>query len=994
MMLFFFPHFHSVSHSDQILNQDHFPGLCITICIKLNSCDYFSCMLLRLNTFVLTAVICVCHTALFGQYPFHYVYDDEKGLPSNEVYCMEQDPKGFIWIGCDAGLYRFDGAEFVAYECKTQLSNSKTGLFFSATGELYCHNFKDQIFVLKNNQLQEIKHPYSGISKFIPDLEGNILVKHLNGISLYSPKNHKWETLVRTIDESKSRVSSNRRLQLNHHLFVLEKSVVIWDGEKFNTYTTDFFQKNSPFRECYYNNLLFIFSQEKSKIYHFNKGTAREFPDSRLALALANKKVTHVRELADGSLWILTYTGAICYNASENTVKTYFPNYPLSDVLLDQNGNYWFSTLQSGIIQIPNLNYRVWNKDASVLRTEKISRINAYGDNIFFGGINGSVYHFSTRNESIRLIQEIRKADIQSFDFSPTEQRLSFNISNMIASYKNGVLTKKAAPVAAIKTIVQWNGDEVIGSSHGLFWKDKTHDAVKIHGAWIREIKIDASDTSLWIASGNGILHFKWKNNRPVLDRTFRFNELIKSIDIDPENHRVFAASFKGEILQIHAGNQLKVLCRFHRNELVQRIRYHKNAVYAATNYGLAHYQLETKKIQWINSDNGLASNNLMDFIIHRGNIWMATGNGLQQIPLPLNHYSGKAELLVNYFLIDKLKRAPAKSIRIKENSTFKVHLTTIYFKGNRDFQYAYSINNEEWEYISGAVKAIPFDRIPVGHFTIRLKVVDSNKENLSPVKIIQGQLIPLFYNTWWFMTFIALIFLLVTYLIFKRQVKKSRQKAERENELNLSKLTAIQSQMNPHFLFNSLNSIQDLVLKGDVENSYTYITKFANLVRKTLNYSEQEFISLDKEIELLRIYLTLEELRFKQQFTYAIEIHELPDGIKIPPLIIQPFVENALVHGLLHKEGDKHLQIDFYFTDLLECIITDNGIGREKSKLINERQRKDHESFAGKAMKRRFELLKHLMEGDFGYRFENVTENDQVVGTKVILRIPVQHEF
>ena len=190
------------------------------------------------------------------------------------------------------------------------------------------------------------------------------------------------------------------------------------------------------------------------------------------------------------------------------------------------------------------------------------------------------------------------------------------------------------------------------------------------------------------------------------------------------------------------------------------------------------------------------------------------------------------------------------------------------------------------------------------------------------------------------------------------------------------------------------MNSIQELVLRGDVENSYSYITTFSNLVRKTLNYSEKEFIEVEKELELLNIYLKLEKLRFKDQFNYSIS-ENLPDGLMVPPLLIQPFAENALVHGLLHKEGMKELRIALQLKENhLECIVEDNGVGRERSKEINARQRKDHESFSGHAMKKRFDILGHLIDGDYGYTFIDLEENGKVIGTRVILHIPFVRKF
>jgi two-component system LytT family sensor kinase len=213
------------------------------------------------------------------------------------------------------------------------------------------------------------------------------------------------------------------------------------------------------------------------------------------------------------------------------------------------------------------------------------------------------------------------------------------------------------------------------------------------------------------------------------------------------------------------------------------------------------------------------------------------------------------------------------------------------------------------------------------------------------------------------------------------------------KNELAVSNLKALKSQMNPHFIFNLLNSIQALVLKGDIDASYNYMTKFATLVRKTLHFSDSELVELEDEISLLKIYLDLEKLRFPKNFDYQIRDNNI-EGVEIPPLLIQPFIENALVHGLLHKEGQKTLIISFEIKDKLICTITDNGIGRAKSKAIKERQKSNHQSFSTQAIEKRFKILSETYKGQFGFKYEDIFEGDVLIATQVKLSIPFKRIF
>ncbi|WP_299109315.1 histidine kinase [uncultured Tenacibaculum sp.] len=206
-----------------------------------------------------------------------------------------------------------------------------------------------------------------------------------------------------------------------------------------------------------------------------------------------------------------------------------------------------------------------------------------------------------------------------------------------------------------------------------------------------------------------------------------------------------------------------------------------------------------------------------------------------------------------------------------------------------------------------------------------------------------------------------------------------------KQSELAHLQLKSLKAQMNPHFMFNAMNSIQNLVLKGDKQEAYNYLTKFSSLIRENLNMSEKSFVSFEEELSLLQKYLELEKLRFREEFEYEINEMEDIDDIKIPSMIIQPFVENSIKHGLLHKlNGVKRVKITFEIDEVFKCIIEDNGVGIEMSKEINKKNQNQNNSFSTKAIKDRLALLKDYYKTDIGFHYEQVKE-----GTKVIIKIP-----
>lgn len=209
-------------------------------------------------------------------------------------------------------------------------------------------------------------------------------------------------------------------------------------------------------------------------------------------------------------------------------------------------------------------------------------------------------------------------------------------------------------------------------------------------------------------------------------------------------------------------------------------------------------------------------------------------------------------------------------------------------------------------------------------------------------------------------------LLLIGTLLFFWYQRKKMNQKLASEKvekELIKSQIRTINSQMNPHFVFNALNSVQDLIMLKDIRNSNIYLGKFADLMRQTLDYSQQDTISLRKELDTAVLYLDLEKLRFGDEFNFTIDSSLTEDqleDIEIPSLLLQPYIENAIKHGLLHKKSKKELCIKLRTaSDKVTIDILDNGVGRAKSAEINARRKEGYRSFAMQANAQRLALVK-----------------------------------
>lgn len=231
-----------------------------------------------------------------------------------------------------------------------------------------------------------------------------------------------------------------------------------------------------------------------------------------------------------------------------------------------------------------------------------------------------------------------------------------------------------------------------------------------------------------------------------------------------------------------------------------------------------------------------------------------------------------------------------------------------------------------------------------------------------------------------------ALLFAGLLFVIYNRRQIKKRLTLQKEVAEYEQK--ALHLQMNPHFVFNCLGSISSFIVQNGTDSALKYLSKFSKLMRLTLEYSKGSLIPIDKEIESLKNYLELEQLRFHNKFDFTIKSSDKVEfNMGLPPLLIQPFVENAILHGMVPKEGNGKIEVNFDVKNgQLICSISDDGIGISKSKEMKENSVQAHQSMALEITKKRLEI----MEATIAKSAEiEIIENN---GTIVTLRLPIQY--
>lgn len=350
------------------------------------------------------------------------------------------------------------------------------------------------------------------------------------------------------------------------------------------------------------------------------------------------------------------------------------------------------------------------------------------------------------------------------------------------------------------------------------------------------------------------------------------------------------------------------------------------------------------------------------------------------------------ASLSLSHLSDNKIKIKPG-------NDYFTIEYGCLDFSNQDYHQFAYRLigSDKDWHYIN-IQRFARITNISPGKYTFQVKV--ANVEGLwsEPISVnIEVQ--ALFYQTAWFRVIVVLFLALLIfsiYLIRINQIRNTeRVKADFNRQVTESKMAALRAQMNPHFIFNSLNSINRYIIKNDLKTSSLYLTRFARLIRIILDSSASSSIPLDRELEALKLYIELEQLRFDNKFEYQIVLDDSvhAEFIKVPPLIFQPYVENAIWHGLLPKNDDCRLNIRMSLTDdMLIAEIVDNGIGRGASAARKSEQNATRKSVGIKLTEERLRNLGNVNSQHGSQEIIDLYHTDgTAAGTKVILKIPVE---
>jgi len=431
------------------------------------------------------------------------------------------------------------------------------------------------------------------------------------------------------------------------------------------------------------------------------------------------------------------------------------------------------------------------------------------------------------------------------------------------------------------------------------------------------------------------------------------------------------------------------------------------NYVWIANNKCLVRYNPSNNQLEYFEENAGISTDGFRFDAACKsrdGVLYFGTHRGINYFN-PSQIKNNTAQLRVNIYQVT----LPDSVIRFDNSQSIKTgfaqnsvqfNFTAINLTGSRNIAYQYMLEGFDKDWQKGNdIHFARYPSLPSGKYIFKVKASIDKINWVNAGNEIALRITPPLWKRWWFIAVSVVLLLAIIIGIVQFRINriryKERLKTIYNKKISETEMKALRAQMNPHFIFNSLNSINKYILKSDHATASRYLTRFAKLIRLILDNSNSKEVALSNELEALKLYIEMEALRFTNKFSYEIKVDDnvSADTLQVPPLIIQPYVENAIWHGLLHKETDGRLSVSVRKTNsnMLECIIEDNGVGRIKANELKSKSATTGKSLGMKLTEERIAMLNQYASLNASIQIIDLENgNGEAAGTKVILTIPI----
>lgn len=908
----------------------------------------------------------------FGQnLNFIHYNSNNSRLPHDVVYSVFQSSEGYLWICTDDGMVRFDGLQMKPYE--KGLLSRYTIAVSEEKNQLWLATWKGGLHRLNHDSLIPVKSDLARV------WNTNRLIVHQDIIIVFSFTDYSFMRL----DPATGKLVPATLKGLGS------------DASVFSPANPDYFR---------------FLKRRNGELFAYNKGEVREIKNGEI------KKVTAtgwnlLTESTDGRLYGLRGNEVLELNEDLQIIRSF---YQISDKLLKPENIYYLYVLASGTICLgteplegktshlmiyPQTGHFI-DLVAGVKTNSPISSLFTDREGSIWLCTDGDgLYHvFDSRFPVIGNDILTINPNVMDVGFDPLQKQLVVGTRKGVFALDYPVTrgSKLNILVAKFFTNRLFTGEEGIGfCGKGLtmnksysYSKNRVHDLpfYELHTTLGYRIEVNYSflgyriysraqktyyqpkkedqppssltDVSeddkgrLWLASEQELYLFDWNTGWKKIPGWN--GDLISSLLFET-GRGLWIGTANGLYLFSEQG----VLGQWTEKEGLHNS--HVNCLYLQKDKGLwigtqnGLYLLDTNNtLSLFKKRNGLIADDVLCFAsLPEGYLAVGSSKGLTLLyPDVQAQRQEQPKLLLDDIRIDGLLSDPkAGKFEVKYNGTFEMNVNAITFFYPELLVFEYRLNpSDPW--ISTKNRSILLTRLKPGTYHIALRVRKPDAGYSEPLTLTLRVSQP-----WWktdlFYVSIAVLLVGATAYFFYARLAKQRKALRLKKQLADLKLKSVLTQLNPHFVSNSLNAIQYYILNRDERQANHYLSKFASLTRLVLESSRHRFIPLQAEIEILELYLSLEKLRYENRFEFSIYVDKAlsEKAHYLPGIIVQPFAENSINHGLLYLDQATKGQLDMSFLsegDHLLIRIDDNGIGRKKSEEIEEKQAQKRTSLSG----------------------------------------------
>ena len=1020
-----------------------------------------------LNLFIFVPLLCCFITkSVVAQEPFFERYTTENGISQNSGYAIEQTPEGFIWIGTQNGLDRYDSHSFVNYK-------------HNGNNNSLCNNF---------------------ITALCTDYAGNLWVGTQKGISIYNRFTNKFyspsvfygnKNFFTTVTVKRIKKVFNKPLVwiitkengacvLNTatgkiNFFFTEDSIrktlrSIVTDEEGNTWINtekDIYQyKNETFiplhvkQENKITNTAMlqemIVYQQQLWIGSINQGifTLNIKSDANNILHKLNtteyginidKEITQLYKDKKNNIWIGTPDNGLFemnlqskkinhYKYNSNNASSISSNYILS-LFEDAQGIIWIGTSGGGISKYDKqkilfAKYTLTNTNASTSNMV-LSMYNTKDSCVYVGTLAGGfiktnllfthqkLFKNNIANKHSLLHNTIYgiTSDESGLIWLATKAGLcSYNPNLPDDAAFNSYAPGNNGPEKFFYSIIKLQKENalLVSGYNGIFkfnintkkWtpindNSKYTTINTIVGRYMIELP---NNHLLICTEGLGLIDYNYQKG--IFSTISTVNSVSNNIrHALLYNNQILLATDNGLI--IYDYNKNKIISIFNKhNLLIDNVVYStmpgvNNSVWISTNTGLAKINLQLNTCKYYDVSYGLQSmefNTACCFAATNGILYFGGINGINSFlpaTIPEKFYIAPAVItsitVMNKPLVIDSNVSYIHTITLPYNNNFiDINFSTTNFSHSEKNIYAYRLLGVDASWVnSGKRNTAIYTQLHPGSYQFIIKAINNNGDISSTTQSINITITPPWWQTWWAKAIWIFMLCAFIYFIAKYQIKKIQHTEAIKTRLKEYELKALHAQMNPHFIFNCLASIKQMILDNDKTNANKYLNKFSILIRQTLEHSKQSFITLKQNNEYLIDYLEMEQLRFNGYFSYTfiIEPDIDEDDYLIPPMMMQPLVENAIWHGLMPAKQKGEIKIIYKRkTGKLLCIVDDNGVGIN----LHSKNKKSYNSYGIQNLQQRLLLMQEAYKKEYSLTIINKSQiiNSLLTGTEATLLI------